>query len=65
MAIHISQRESQWTLLAFLGLNVTDEGEFPHLNIGKQVDNWKEYKHPNKIHSLSAGKEHRKFFDYQ
>lgn len=65
LAIDISQRESLGTLLAFLGLNVTDEGEFPHLNIGKQVDNWKEYKHPNKIHSLSAGKEHRKFFDYQ
>jgi hypothetical protein len=69
LAIDISQRGSLKQLLDFLGVSVglgaDDVGEFPHLNIGKQVDNWKEFKHPNKINSLSAGKEHRKFFDYQ
>lgn len=69
LAIDISQRGSLKQLLDFLGISVglgaDDVGEFPHLNIGKHVDNWKEFKHPNKISSLSAGKEHRKFFDYQ
>lgn len=69
LAIDISQHGSLKLLLDFLGVSVglgaDDVGEFPHLNIGKHVDNWKEFKHPNKINSLSAGKEHRQFFDYQ
>lgn len=69
LAIDVSQRESLQRLLAFLGvsegLSADDASKFPHLNIGKQVDHWKECKHPNKINSLSAGKEHKKFFDYQ
>jgi hypothetical protein len=51
-------------LLQFLGCNDSEVMDFPHLNIGKQVDSWKEFKHPNKINPLSAGREHRKFFDY-
>lgn len=65
LVIDISQQKSLQKLHEFLGIESTTGGEFPHLNIGKQVDNWKEFKHPNKINSLSAGKEHRKFFDYQ
>ena len=65
LAIDISQKNSLQKLVDFLGIESATAGDFPHLNIGKQVDNWKEYKHPNKINSLSAGKEHRKFFDYQ
>ncbi|MDO8342495.1 MAG: sulfotransferase [Cellvibrio sp.] len=64
LTIDISHGGSLPTLLEFLGINADDAGEFPHLNIGKLVDNWKEYTHPNKINSLSAGTEHRKFFDY-
>ncbi|WOT03640.1 sulfotransferase [Shewanella youngdeokensis] len=37
---------------------------FPHLNRGRQVACWKEYKHPNKVNSNAAGKEQRKFFNY-
>lgn len=65
LKIDISHSGSLQKLLAFLGINTEGTGEFPHLNIGKLVDNWKEYKHPNKVNSLSAGREHRKFFDYQ
>jgi hypothetical protein len=62
--IDLSQTGSQEQLLAFLGIIAQNAGEFPRLNIGKQVDNWKEFKHPNKVNALSAGKEHRKFFTY-
>jgi len=65
LAIDISRSGSLKQLLEFLGINSEGVSEFPQLNIGKQVDSWKECKHPNKINSLSAGKEHRKFFDYQ
>lgn len=65
LAIDISSNGSLKKLLEFLGINSESANEFPQLNIGKQVDSWKEFKHPNKINSLSAGKEHRKFFDYQ
>lgn len=65
LSLDISQQGSLQTLLEFLGVNAEHGDEFPHLNRGKLVDNWKEYKHPNKINSLSAGTEHRKFFDYQ
>lgn len=62
--IDISQSGSLKALLQFLEISAEDAGDFPHLNAGKQVDNWQQLKHPNKINSLSAGKEHRKFFDY-
>lgn len=64
LKIDVSCSESLKKLLTFL--NVTPEGivEFPRLNVGKQVDNWKSFKHLNKVNSFSSGKEHRKFFDY-
>tara|TARA_R110001583_G_scaffold16561_22_gene67997 strand:- start:9574 stop:10215 length:642 start_codon:yes stop_codon:yes gene_type:complete len=69
LSINISEPESFTTLLDFLGLerqfNSSEHCVFPHLNQGSQVSNWKAYKHVNKINSLSAGKNHRKFFDYQ
>lgn len=65
LKIDISNKNSLKTLLTFLDIPNKDAGEFPKLNTGKQVDNWKEFKHPNKVNSLSAGIEHRKFFDYQ
>jgi len=63
--IDVSQTESLKALLRFIDITGEDTGVFPRLNIGKRVDNWKELKHPNKINPNSAGKEHRKFFDYQ
>lgn len=65
LKIDISQSDSLRTLLQFLEISTENTGNFPHLNMGKQVDNWQQLKHPNKINSMSAGKEHRKFFDYQ
>ena len=38
---------------------------FPHLNRGRHVASWDEYKHPNKINANAAGPEKRKFFDYK
>ena len=68
LSIDISQSGSLGTLLSFLGISIEGltqtDTDFPRLNIGKQVDSWKEFKHPNKINPNSAGREHRKFFDY-
>lgn len=64
LTIDISQTGSLKQLLEFLAVDCQEAGEFPRLNIGKQVDHWKEFKHPNKVNSLSVGKEHRKFFAY-
>jgi len=64
LEINISQKDSLNTLLKFLDIAPSTTGRFPHLNIGKQVDSWKEFKHPNKVNANAAGKEHRKFFDY-
>lgn len=65
LGIDIGRSESLKTLLTFLNITTEGIGEFPRLNVGKQVDNWKAFKHHNKINSFSAGKEHRKFFDYE
>ena len=64
LSINLSERGSLQALLAFLGLEWQDNQQFPHLNQGSQVSNWKAYKHANKINSLSAGKDHRQFFNY-
>jgi hypothetical protein len=64
LSINLSEQGSLQKLLAFLGLDNQDNQQFPHLNQGSQVSNWKAYKHANKINSLSAGINHRRFFDY-
>ncbi|MEI8668669.1 sulfotransferase [Pseudoalteromonas sp. B131b] len=64
LAIDISEPDSLLKLKQFLGVEIQGNTCFPKLNIGRQVANWKEYKHPNKINSNLAGKEHRKYFDY-
>jgi len=64
LSINISQKHSLPCLLNFLDIENEGTEEFPHLNLGKQVDNWKQLKHPNKINALSAGKDHKQFFDY-
>lgn len=64
LSINISKQDSLQALYAFLGLQDQGLQQFPHLNQGTQVSNWKTYKHAHKINSLSAGKNHRRFFDY-
>lgn len=63
--INISIPTSFSDLFAFLNLPFETGQQFPHLNKGSQVANWKAYKHPNKINSLSSGKLHRQFFEYK
>ena len=63
--INISHDKGLVNLLDFLGLTIQNNKRFPHLNIGRHVAGWKEYKHPNKVNANSAGIEHRKFFDYK
>ena len=65
LTLDISEQGSLTKLLEFLNIKASDEREFPMLNVGKQVDAWKEFKHPNKVNPNSAGREHRKFFDYR
>jgi hypothetical protein len=64
LSINLSHTDSFHSLCQFLDIKEAIPTSFPHVNIGKQVDSWKEYKHPNKVNSNSAGKEHRKFFSY-
>lgn len=64
LSINLSDPDSFNSLCEFLDLKEHSSTNFPHLNIGKQVDSWKELKHPNKINPNSAGTEHRKFFSY-
>jgi hypothetical protein len=62
--IDINQAGSLSQLLTFLNVKHSGEEQFPHLNMGKLVDNWKDIKHIHKINPNTAGKEGRKFFDY-
>jgi hypothetical protein len=64
LCIDLSDQNSFNKLCSFLSLSCEDDDIFPHLNQGVKVASWKAYKHNNKINSFSAGKEHRKFFDY-
>ena len=64
LSIDISQADSLPQLLSFLGLQHSGDEQFPHLNIGRRVDSWGEFKHANKVNANAAGRERRKFFDY-
>ncbi|MFT6260968.1 MAG: hypothetical protein ACJASH_001532 [Bermanella sp.] len=64
LSIDISETDSLPKLLNFLELYHNGDERFPHLNIGKRVDNWKEIKHPQKVNANAAGREGRKFFNY-
>ena len=64
LSIDVSEADSLPRLLGFLGLPHSGDEQFPHLNIGRRVDSWGEYKHPNKVNANAAGRERRKFFDY-
>jgi hypothetical protein len=64
LSIDINHTDSLSQLLSFLSLQYSGDEQFPHLNIGKLVDNWKDIKHIHKINPNTAGREGRKFFDY-
>jgi uncharacterized protein (DUF952 family) len=64
LTIDINQSDSLSQLLGFLNVQYSGDKQFPHLNIGKLVDNWKDIKHIHKINPNTAGREGRKFFDY-
>ncbi len=64
ISINISHQDSLPRLIEFLGLSIEGRTLFPHLNQGRHVAGWKEFKHPNKVNANSAGVERRKFFDY-
>lgn len=65
LTIDISDADSFKKFAAFLDLPYIQGQKFPHINIGTQVAKWTEIKHVNKVSSFSAGKNHRRFFDYQ
>ena len=64
LKIDISQSDSFNSLMRFLDITSNEESDFPQLNRGKQVDDWKGFKHPGKVNPNSAGKEHRKYFEF-
>ena len=64
ISINLSDPTSLSQLLTFLGIEHSQDKQFPHLNVGRHVADWREHKHPNKINANSAGLERRKFFEY-
>ncbi len=65
LSIDLSHENSLSALLSFIGVDVKGNKDFPHLNKGRHVAGFKEFKHPNKVNANSAGIERRKFFDYK
>lgn len=65
LSINLSDEGSLASLLNFLGIEVKGKTHFPHLNQGRHVAGFKEFKHLNKVNANSAGLERRKFFDYK
>jgi hypothetical protein len=65
LRININLADSFSQLLNFLNLQYSSGEQFPHLNMGKLVDNWKDIKHIHKINPNTAGREGRKFFEYR
>jgi hypothetical protein len=65
LRINIKLADSFSQLFSFLNLQYSSGEQFPHLNMGKLVDNWKDIKHIHKINPNTAGIEGRKFFEYR
>jgi hypothetical protein len=64
LKLDINDANSLSILLDFIGIENQVSRGLPHLNRGNVVDHWKETKHPNKVNPLSAGVDHRQFFNY-
>lgn len=75
MSLDISDEGSLSQLISFLEVDTGADSNrsdlrfshtnLPHLNKGRNVASWDEYKHPHKINANVAGPEKRKFFDYK
>jgi hypothetical protein len=63
--LNLSHDGSLVNLLDFLGLENAGNKEFPHLNIGRHVSGWREFKHPNKVNPNKAGEDGLKYFDFK
>ncbi|MEC4727173.1 sulfotransferase family protein [Shewanella sp. D64] len=64
--IHFPNSNAQLSYSHLNSLNLSSlHLNFPHLNKGRNVASWDEYKHANKINSNVSGPEKRKFFDYK
>jgi hypothetical protein len=64
LTIDISEQGNLLKMKQFLDMEEEGDIDFPKLNVGRNVANWKDYKHPNKISSNLAGVDHRKYFDF-
>ena len=64
LSLDVSKPGSLSSLLNFLGLENTDQLNFPHVNAGRMVTTWKDIKHPNKVNSNASGPNRRQFFAY-
>ena len=65
ISLNLSHQGSLKSLLLFLGIEAKEHAEFPHLNIGRHVSGWREFKHPNKVNPNKAGEDGLKYFDYK
>ena len=64
LSLDVSEPGGLLKLKQFLGMSPEGDTDFTRLNVGRNVANWREYKHPNKVNANLAGAEHRKFFNY-
>ena len=66
VCIDISLQDSLLKLADFLALKPLSESDaFPHLNRGRNVASWDEYKHPYKVSANAIGVDKRQFFSYK
>ena len=65
ISLNLSHQGSLKSLLLFLEIETKEHAEFPHLNIGRHVSGWREFKHPNKVNPNKAGEDGLKYFDFK
>ncbi|ABO25724.1 sulfotransferase family protein [Shewanella loihica] len=68
LSLQLDDPQSLPRLANFIGLDAQVDSPqlaFPHLNRGRNVASWDEYKHELKISSNLAGPENRKYFNYK
>ena len=68
LSLQLEHPQSLSQLANFIGVDplvVSHQQVFPHLNRGRNVASWDEYKHELKVSSNLAGPENRKYFNYK
>lgn len=65
ISLNLSHEGGLTSLLDFMGLENEGNKEFPHLNIGRHVSGWREFKHPNKVNPNKAGEDGLKYYDFK